>query len=657
MTVLPILIATLWTRFSAPVPEARPWCYYWWINGHADRATITLDLEDMQKLGFGGILLFDSRGYWDDADHVVNPKAELIWGSPEWHDLVAHTIRECARLGLVFTMNASASGGWLNGFRGGCEYQVDVMDPKAVREHLDFALGPVLARVGEHVGKTFTHVYSVSYEGKLRSGATWRQIKDNFYGTMAMWAKEHGLKIFSESGGPWCDEAAKALVDCDQLDILAFNDFPQGEFWPVHEKFTVPETGHANVNARYFSRAAVLAARRQGRPIVSLEAFTHMHRHWSVDPAFLKPLADMAYADGVNRLVWHTYTCSPARFGVPGAEYFAGSHINRNVTWHDDAAAFVGYLGRCQSLLQFGSYVDDGEFASVSTNYFGWGRYRVGGDVPYTATHRRAGKTDYWFVAGEGRLALNLPTGLSGRAAEIWDPVAVVRHPAKVVRAEAERTEIALELPKAGSCFVVMTADDEQPLCQSEDDRMSHPFDVHGPWHVSFAYPVGIVAPPPREMRFSELKDFREFATLKHFAGYATYRVRFSCTESEAGFSCLSLGELPSGVARVSVNGVDCGVVWCAPWETSVAGALRPGENELEVRYTNNWYNRLVGDCFLDESNRVTRSTLHYWTVPRRGDSSNFWTLNPTVYSGPSVSDPLQPSGLLGPVRLLKGRE
>ena len=84
----------------------------------------------------------------------------------------------------------------------------------------------------------------------------------------------------------------------------------------------------------------------------------------------------------------------------------------------------------------------------------------------------------------------------------------------------------------------------------------------------------------------------------------------------------LSLGEVPTGLAHVFVNGVDCGVVWCAPWEADVTSALREGENEIEIRYTNNWYNRLVGDCFL-------------------------------IHSGPSVSDKLQPSGLLGPVRLV----
>ena len=93
--------------------------------------------------------------------------------------------------------------------------------------------------------------------------------------------------------------------------------------------------------------------------------------------------------------------------------------------------------------------------------------------------------------------------------------------------------------------------------------------------------------------------------------------------------------------------------MWCAPWEADVTSALREGENEIEIRYTNNWYNRLVGDCFLPAENRVTRSTVHSWSVPRRKpEGQSRWPLLPTIHSGPAVSDPLQPSGLVGLVVL-----
>ena len=164
---------SLWSAFATPPAESRPWCYWWWVNGHVDRETIAADLESMKRLGFGGVLMFDSRGYWDDEEHVVNPKAEIVWGSPAWYDLVEFSIRECARLGLEFTMNASASGGTLNGFVDGKEYETDVMNRDEVVAHLDRAVGPLLKRVPDLVGKTFTHIYSVSYEGSVKTGGSW----------------------------------------------------------------------------------------------------------------------------------------------------------------------------------------------------------------------------------------------------------------------------------------------------------------------------------------------------------------------------------------------------------------------------------------------------------------------------------------------------
>ena len=110
-----LLAATLEEGFVNPPDSAKPWCYWWWVNGHADKETITADLEAMKRLGFGGLLMFDSRGYWDDERHIVNPKPEIAFMSPEWQELVVFAIREAARLGLEFTMNMSSSGGKLDG--------------------------------------------------------------------------------------------------------------------------------------------------------------------------------------------------------------------------------------------------------------------------------------------------------------------------------------------------------------------------------------------------------------------------------------------------------------------------------------------------------------------------------------------------------------
>ena len=101
------------------------------------------------------------------------------------------------------------------------------------------------------------------------------------------------------------------------------NDMPQGEFWWPGS----PIVGRGN------ARLVAMAAHIYGRPLVSIEAFTHMQPHWSAYPATLKPGADAAFCDGINRFVWHTFSASPPEFGKPGIVYFAGTHLNPNVTW------------------------------------------------------------------------------------------------------------------------------------------------------------------------------------------------------------------------------------------------------------------------------------------------------------------------------------
>jgi hypothetical protein len=146
--------------------------------------------------------------------------------------------------------------------------------------------------------------------------------------------------------------------------------------------------------------------------------------------------------------------------------------------------------------------------------------------------------------------------------------------------------------------------------------------------------------------------------SLRYFSGTATYRTTFTFPDSStpsllhSSNLTLSLGSVWTGLAHVFVNGNDCGVAWCAPWEVDVSAALRKGENEIEIRYTNNWYNRLVGDCFLKPEERVTHSTLQYWRQSRKSPADKDPSHRRTRYSGPSADDPLQPSGLLGPISI-----
>ena len=51
-------------RFASPPPSARPWVYWFWINGNISKEGITADLEAMQRVGVGGVLWMEVSGPW-----------------------------------------------------------------------------------------------------------------------------------------------------------------------------------------------------------------------------------------------------------------------------------------------------------------------------------------------------------------------------------------------------------------------------------------------------------------------------------------------------------------------------------------------------------------------------------------------------------------
>ena len=72
----------------------------------------------------------------------------------------------------------------------------------------------------------------------------------------------------------------------------------------------------------------------------------------------LKPSFDKAICEGLNLLVWHAFVCSPASEGIPGQQYFAGTHLNPLVTWWKQSDPVFAYFNRCQALMRGKPFAD-----------------------------------------------------------------------------------------------------------------------------------------------------------------------------------------------------------------------------------------------------------------------------------------------------------
>ena len=175
-------------------------------------------------------------------------------------------------------------------------------------------------------------------------------LHDNFYGTMARLAHDHGCRFSAECVAPTF--TSDGLLHYDETDI------PMGEFWlrsPTHDK---PND----------ILDAVSGAHLYGKNIVQAEAFTELREAWDENPAMLKPLQDRNYALGINRLVFHVFVHNPWTGGTgdvhtgrrPGMTLGGvGTYLQRDQTWWPQAKAWIEYTQRCQWLLQQGHPVAD----------------------------------------------------------------------------------------------------------------------------------------------------------------------------------------------------------------------------------------------------------------------------------------------------------
>ena len=171
-------------------------------------------------------------------------------------------------------------------------------------------------------------------------------IAANHYQLLSDLAHKNGLGIHPESGGPHS-------APVDALKVLGISEFPQGEFWATANTHRIKD------DERLAVKQSASVAHTYGKRYVAAEGPTSIGPQWERSPKDLKSNIDRVFCSGVNRIVWHTFTSSPPEFGKPGNEYFAGTHMNPNVTWWNQAGSFIDYLNRCSHLLARGLFVAD----------------------------------------------------------------------------------------------------------------------------------------------------------------------------------------------------------------------------------------------------------------------------------------------------------
>jgi alpha-L-rhamnosidase len=172
-------------------------------------------------------------------------------------------------------------------------------------------------------------------------------LAQNHYGEIAQMARERGLTNYAEAL-----EDHRASFG-DDMEMRQHAAIPMAAMWTYGTRRESFPTYVADI------RGAASVAHIYGQNLVAAESLTSAVQPWAYAPRQLKPIVDLEFALGVNRIVVHTSVHQPVE-KPPGLSLFIfGQFFNRLDNWADYAEPWVKYMARCSYLLQQGRYFGD----------------------------------------------------------------------------------------------------------------------------------------------------------------------------------------------------------------------------------------------------------------------------------------------------------
>ena len=310
-------------------------------------------------------------------------------------------------------------------------------------------------------------------------------------------------------------------------------------------------------------------------------------------------------------------------------------------------------------------------------------------DTSLRWTHRKNGDIDIYFLSNpeENTKRIKISFRAAGRIPELWHPDTGESEKLAFFELEGNRTRVPVMLDPFGSVFVVFREslpenhvqsffiDDtgkkshypftEMPLIrfgkegniqfQAKEkgnytfvfrdgrkqsirvEEIPEPLLIQGPWRIHFPEDWDV----PADTVFDHLYSWNEYTHpgIRYFSGTASYFNRIDIPgdwmESDQKVY-MDLGEVCM-IAEVILNGKNLGIVWKKPFRLEITSAVKSGLNDLELRITNTWWNRLVGDEKYPQG--FPGSRVNH---PRTFTTTKAW----------NADSKLLPSGLLGPVKM-----
>ena len=391
----------------------KPWVRWWWPGSAVDRDSLTRQLEELARVGVGGVEItpiYGAKGY---------EQRYIDFLTPTFMSMLEHVGRQGQRLGLGIDMATGTGwpfgGPWVRtddalartvlrdgklageptrmmvkrAAPGGEGLVVNPYSPEALRaylapfdaafakfpkglirgqfhdsfEYYDASWAPALPAVFREMHGYDVQEYAAELMGrKAMDPDTLGRIKSDFRDALnrmhqsylaewQRWSHEHGFIVRNQSHG----------APANLLDLYGMVDIPETEVFGS-TPFAIPGLRRDPEAVRHdqdlpepmVTRMSSSAAHVMGHPLTSSETATWLRDHWKETLAYVKPEVDRIFLDGVNHVFYHGTVFSPRDAPWPGWLFYASTQFNPANPWWDDFASLNAYVERVQTVLQGG---------------------------------------------------------------------------------------------------------------------------------------------------------------------------------------------------------------------------------------------------------------------------------------------------------------
>ena len=236
--------------------------------------------------------------------------------------------------------------------------------------------------------------------------------------------------------------------------------------------------------------------------------------------------------------------------------------------------------------------------------------------------HRQTESEDIYFVSNSSRIKQKITCVFrvaQNRVPELWDAeTGLVQRDVKFSK-EKDGISIELTMYPFASRFVIFRDNTSGKNDDGLTYDLQHGFfnqtagdiiDISNNWDVEFDATMGA----PESLQLKKLTSWTDVDNkgVNYYSGSASYSKDFSVNKEtlSKGKEAFVVFDDIQEMARVSVNGNDCGIVWTPPYKANITQYLKEGSNNITVQVINNWNNRIVGDLKNPDGKEYARTNV-----------------------------------------------